>query len=80
MGKPQAAAGADNGQGLERQQKIGLSIPRYFTQVGVNPFDEVQWETRHALITGEGGSVVFEQHDAEFPSVLVSIGNQRGCL
>jgi ribonucleoside-diphosphate reductase alpha chain len=69
MGKPQAtSAGADNGQRLDRQpQKTGLAIPRYFTQAGVSPFDEVQWEQRHALITGEGGEVIFEQHDAEFP-------------
>jgi ribonucleoside-diphosphate reductase alpha chain len=69
MGKPQAtSAGADKGQSLDRQpQKTGLAIPRYFTQAGVSPFDEVQWEQRHALITGEGGEVVFEQHDVEFP-------------
>jgi len=69
MGTPQAtSAGADNGQSLDRQhQKTGLAIPRYFTQAGVSPFDEVQWEQRHALITGEGGEVIFEQHDAEFP-------------
>ena len=42
-------------------------MPRYFTRVGVSPFDEVDWEFRHALITGEGGEIVFEQHDVEFP-------------
>jgi ribonucleoside-diphosphate reductase alpha chain len=69
MGKTQAAfAGTDRGEGLDRSpQKTGLAIPRYFTQAGVSPFDEVQWERRHALITGEGGEVIFEQHDAEFP-------------
>ena len=33
----------------------------------MSPFDEVEWEARHALITGESGEVVFEQHDVEFP-------------
>lgn len=45
----------------------GLVIPRYFTQAGVHPYDTVVWEKRHALIAGEGGKVIFEQCDVEFP-------------
>jgi len=45
----------------------GLSIPRYFTQPGTDPFDEIEWEQRSAKITNENGDTVFEQTDLEIP-------------
>ncbi|HVM98331.1 MAG TPA: hypothetical protein VMT89_18190, partial [Candidatus Acidoferrales bacterium] len=45
----------------------GLTFTHYFTQPGVDPFDVVEWERRSAVITGEGGDVVFEQRDVEIP-------------
>jgi len=45
----------------------GLRIPRYFTQADVDPYDNVEWELRSAVITGEKGEVVFEQHNVEIP-------------
>ncbi len=45
----------------------GLEFPRYFTLPGVDPFDEVEWEIRSALIGNEKGKVVFEQRDVEIP-------------
>jgi ribonucleoside-diphosphate reductase alpha chain len=45
----------------------GLEFPRYFTLPGVDPFDEVEWETRAAVIGNEKGKVVFEQRDVEIP-------------
>ncbi len=45
----------------------GVEFPRYFTLPGVDPFDEVEWETRAAVIGNELGKVVFEQRDVEFP-------------
>jgi ribonucleoside-diphosphate reductase alpha chain len=45
----------------------GLEFPRYFTRLGVDPFDEVEWEIRSAVIGNEQGRVVFEQRDVEFP-------------
>ncbi len=68
-GNGQAASGnTEDALGRERPVlPAGLTIPRYFTRAGVSPFDEVDWEFRQALITGEGGEVVFEQHDVEFP-------------
>ncbi|GIX46207.1 MAG: vitamin B12-dependent ribonucleotide reductase [Candidatus Tectimicrobiota bacterium] len=45
----------------------GLALSRYFTRGEVSPYDEVVWETRRALITGEDGSVVFEQPEVEVP-------------
>jgi ribonucleoside-diphosphate reductase alpha chain len=45
----------------------GLEFPRYFTLPGVDPFDEVEWEVRCAVIGNEKGKVVFEQRDVEIP-------------
>ncbi len=46
----------------------GLEFPRYFTLPGVDPFDEVEWEIRSAVIGNEKGKVVFEQRDVEIPA------------
>ena len=45
----------------------GLAFPRFFTDAGVDPFDEVEWELRSAIIGNERGEVVFEQRDVEIP-------------
>ncbi len=45
----------------------GLEFPRFFTLAGVDPFDEVEWDLRHAVIGNEKGKVVFEQRDVEMP-------------
>ena len=45
----------------------GLTFPRFFTEPGLDPFDEVEWELRSALIGNERGEVVFEQKDVEIP-------------
>ena len=34
---------------------------------GVDPFDEVEWDMRSAVIGNEKGEVVFEQRDVEIP-------------
>ncbi|MGI9112656.1 MAG: hypothetical protein ACR2GT_10765, partial [Gaiellaceae bacterium] len=39
---------------------------RYFTIPGRDPFDEVDWELRDALIPGKDGPA-FEQRNVEFP-------------
>ena len=51
----------------EALRRIGLEFPRYFTRPGVDPFDEVEWELRAAVIGNEKGEVVFEQRDVEIP-------------
>ncbi|HEY7292919.1 MAG TPA: vitamin B12-dependent ribonucleotide reductase [Vicinamibacterales bacterium] len=48
-------------------QAPGLTFPRFFTEAGVDPFDEVEWELRAAVIGNEHGAVVFEQRDVEIP-------------
>jgi ribonucleoside-diphosphate reductase alpha chain len=47
----------------------GLTFERYFTNEGTHPFDEIEWETRDAVIPNfkEGGNA-FEQRDVEFPA------------
>src|SRR5438067_3909475 len=47
----------------------GLAFPRFFTEPGVDPFDEVEWELRSAVIGNERGEVVFEQRDVEIPKL-----------
>jgi len=46
----------------------GLRFSRYFTEEGRHPFDEIEWETRDAVIPNlkEGGNA-FEQREVEFP-------------
>ena len=46
----------------------GLDFPRFFSREGSDPFDEIEWESRVALIGNEQGKVVFEQRDVEIPS------------
>ena len=45
----------------------GLSFRRFFTKPGVSPYDEVEWELRHAQITDAKGDIIFEQKDVEVP-------------
>ncbi len=45
----------------------GISFQRLFTQEGCDPFEQVEWENRNALIANEKGEVVFEQRDVEVP-------------
>ena len=48
--------------------RAGLEFPRYFSRAGSDPFDEVEWASRSAVIGNERGEVVFEQRDAEVPA------------
>ncbi|MEK7615050.1 MAG: vitamin B12-dependent ribonucleotide reductase [Patescibacteria group bacterium] len=45
----------------------GISVERYFTKEGVHPYDEIEWETRDAVISGSKGEVVFSQNNVEVP-------------
>ncbi len=46
----------------------GLQFSRYFTRPGVNPFDELTWEFRDAIIQDFKGRLVFEQKNVEVPT------------
>jgi ribonucleoside-diphosphate reductase alpha chain len=48
-------------------QATGLEYARVFAREGVDPFDEIEWDTRSALIGNEKGELVFEQRDVEVP-------------
>jgi ribonucleoside-diphosphate reductase alpha chain len=48
------------------EESAGLGVRRFFTIPGRDPFDEIDWETRDALIPGKDGAV-FEQKGVEFP-------------
>jgi ribonucleoside-diphosphate reductase alpha chain len=45
----------------------GLEYERFFTREGIDPFDEVEWDIRSAVIGNEKGTLVFEQRDVEIP-------------
>src|SRR5919201_821024 len=47
--------------------EASLAVRRYFTIPGRDPFDEIEWETRDALIPGKD-KPVFEQRGGEFAS------------
>ncbi len=45
-----------------------LSVARYFTEEGENPYDSLKWEKRDSKIVNPGtGEVVFGQSGVEFP-------------
>jgi ribonucleoside-diphosphate reductase alpha chain len=45
----------------------GLAFRRFFTKLGVSPYDELEWDLRLAQITDAKGKVIFEQKDVEVP-------------
>ena len=47
--------------------KKGLKFARVFSEAGVSPFDQVQWEKRTAEITDDSGKTIFKQEDVEVP-------------
>src|SRR3989441_755204 len=48
------------------QDGASVGVERYFTIPGRDPFEEIEWESRDALIPGKE-SAVFEQKAVEFP-------------
>jgi len=50
-----------------RDARPGLTVDRFFTREGADPFAEVEWELRDAVISGADGKVYFEQRQVEFP-------------
>src|SRR5688572_32844136 len=58
---------ANKAQGSTAPALPGLEFPRYFTLPGVDPFDEVEWDIRSAVIGIEKGKLVFEQRGVGAP-------------
>ncbi len=50
-----------------KDQRPGLTVERYFTRQGTDPFETVEWESRDAVISGADGKIFFEQRGVEFP-------------
>src|ERR1700689_1763417 len=50
-----------------KKKPSGLSFRRFFTKLGVSPYNEVEWDLRLAQITDAQGNVIFEQKDGEGP-------------
>ncbi|HPD45542.1 MAG TPA: vitamin B12-dependent ribonucleotide reductase [Anaerohalosphaeraceae bacterium] len=46
----------------------GLKVGRHFSRPDIHPFDEIEWEIRHASITDDTGQVIFEQNNVEVPA------------
>ena len=55
---------------MEREERLvdgGLEFPRSFVPDGVNPYDEIVWEKRSAVISNEKGEDIFRQDNVEIP-------------
>jgi ribonucleoside-diphosphate reductase alpha chain len=57
---------ASSGAGVDTAAP-GLEFPRFFSTSGIDPFDQVEWELRDAVIGSEKGQIVFEQRQVEMP-------------
>jgi ribonucleoside-diphosphate reductase alpha chain len=55
------------GRRSRARNKGGLKFQRFFSQEGISPFDEIEWERRTAEITDDSGKVIFRQEDVEVP-------------
>ncbi len=53
-----------------------MRIQRYFSQAGIHPFEQLEWEIRTAKISGEKGEIVFEQNDVEVPAGMSQLATQ----
>jgi ribonucleoside-diphosphate reductase alpha chain len=58
---------AESARTRKAQASPGLEFPRFFSTAGADPFDQVDWELRDAIIGNEKGAVVFEQRGVEVP-------------
>jgi ribonucleoside-diphosphate reductase alpha chain len=49
-----------------RRTGQGVMVERRYTEPGVHPFDQIEWEIRDAVI-GNPENPAFEQRGVEFP-------------
>ena len=64
---PGSLPASRNIPGFDSGKPSGIDYSRFFTREGLDPFDEVEWDVRSAVIGNEKGNVVFEQRDVEIP-------------
>ena len=48
--------------------KKGLKVEHHFSEEGIHPFEQLEWETRSAKISSDSGDAVFEQDNIEVPA------------
>ena len=63
---PEAGAAHEGITNVVVEETASVSPGRFFTIPGRDPFDEIEWELRDALIPGKDGPA-FEQRNVEFP-------------
>src|ERR671914_253969 len=63
---PQSPTTTPNEPQTPSREGRGVGLRRKFTEAGVHPFDQVEWENRDAVI-GDPESPAFEQRGVEFP-------------
>lgn len=51
----------------------GLVFTRHFTQEGISPYDQFEYEMRSSVIRNPGGDVVFEMNNVEVPKAWSQI-------
>ena len=61
-----AAAAPDEVVNVVVEETASVTPGRFFTIPGRDPFDEIEWELRDAIIPGKDGPA-FEQRNVEFP-------------
>jgi ribonucleoside-diphosphate reductase alpha chain len=49
-------------------ESAGLRLEHFFSTPGIHPFEQLEWESRSAKITGDNGQVIFEQDNIEVPT------------
>jgi ribonucleoside-diphosphate reductase alpha chain len=63
---PNTTAASEDYVNAVIDEQARVTPQRFFTIPGRDPFDEIEWESRHALIPGKDGPA-FDQKDVEFP-------------
>ncbi len=54
-------------EAVNTTESKGLRVEQFFSTPGVHPFEQLEWETRSAKITGDNGQSIFEQDNIEVP-------------
>src|SRR6266403_1324610 len=54
-------------QGSDKTRPAGLRFQRTFSDGGISPLDQMEWDRRTAKITDDGGKIIFEQENIEVP-------------
>ncbi len=67
-GNPFRAKKTQQETSIGASETMGLKVEQFFSMPGTHPFDELEWETRSAKITGDDGQAIFEQDNIEVPT------------